>query len=143
VLVATAVMAIAVTTAMSALRTSLRNASRQVDLDRASTLARSKMDELLITRDLPRIESFGEAFAPVYTGGREAGWEARVTPFELPVFPAHAGMPALERIELAVWWRTDAGRQQLKLEAYRSGVLTDVEAAWAMAHPQDVIGATP
>jgi general secretion pathway protein I len=143
VLVATAIMAIAVTTALAALRTSLRNAGRQVDLDRASTLARSKMDELLVTRAVPHLQSFGGDFPPVYTGGREAGWEARITPYELFGTPPQVGSPTLERIQLEVWWRTDAGRQQMHLEAYRPGVLTAADAGWAMEHGREMVGAAP
>ena len=57
VLVATAIMAIAVTTAVTALRTSLRNADRQWN-STGGRLARRKMDELLAERlepALPRL----------------------------------------------------------------------------------------
>ena len=48
VLVATTIMAIAVVGLLSALSTSLRNASRLTDYDRAALVARRKMDELLL-----------------------------------------------------------------------------------------------
>ena len=43
-------------------------------------------------------------------GGVEAGWRARVTPFEMP--PSHGpGTPILERIELEVWWMAGEKRR--------------------------------
>ena len=141
VLVATAVMAIAVTTALSALRTSLRNAGRQVDLDRASALGRAKMNELLSNRWTPRLAPFGGAFAPAYTGGREAGWNALITPYEILSLPPRAGAPALERVQLEIWWRTDAGQQTLRLEAYRQTELSPPAVEWVAAHAAEVVGA--
>ena len=48
VLVATTIMAIAVSGLLASLSTSLRVASRLTDYDRATLLAREKMDELLV-----------------------------------------------------------------------------------------------
>ena len=52
-MVATVIMAIAVTGLMSAISTSLRNAARLTDYDRAALFGRQKMDELLIADGLP------------------------------------------------------------------------------------------
>ena len=54
VLVATAIMAIAVTGLLTSLSTSLRNAARVTSVDRATLLARQKMDELLSEPKLPK-----------------------------------------------------------------------------------------
>lgn len=140
VLVATAVMAIAVTTAVTALRTSLRNADRQMELDRMSALARRKMDELLAERLNPHCQSFGGAFPTAYTGGSEAGWTALETPYETAVLPPAAGLPALERIQLEVWWKAAAGRQTMRLEAYRRTTLTEADAAWMQGHANETGG---
>ena len=75
-------MAIAVTTAVTALRTSLRNADRQMELDRVGALARRKMDELLAERLNPRCQGFGGVFPAALAGGVEAGWSAVATPYE-------------------------------------------------------------
>jgi hypothetical protein len=136
-------MAIAVSTALSALRTSLRNAGKQVELDRASALARSKMAELRLSHELPALAPIGGVFAPAYTGGREAGWTAVVVPFEPLLLPLRVGAPVLERIQLEVWWRADAGRQTLRLEAYRASTLTAAELDWAGAHQNEMVGLTP
>ena len=54
VLVATVIMAIAVSGVLAALSTSVRNATRLTDRDRASVFARRKMEELLVDKRLPR-----------------------------------------------------------------------------------------
>lgn len=144
VLVATAIMAIAVTTAVSALRTSLRNADRQMELDKVGNLARRKMDDLLAERLNPRCQSFGGVFPVAYTGGVEAGWTAIVTPYETAVLPPGPGAAALERIQLEIWWKTLTGRKTMRLEAYRRTVLTPDDAEWMQAHPNETAaGGTP
>jgi general secretion pathway protein I len=140
VLVATAIMAIAVTTAVTALRTSLRNADRQMELDRVGAVAQRKMDELLAERLNPHCQGFGGVFPPAYTGGIEAGWTAMVTPYETATMPPGPGSPALERIQLEVWWKTMTGRKTMRLEAYRRTVLTDVDVEWMQAHAGETSG---
>ena len=54
VLVATAVMGIAVAGVLSGLSASARNAARLTAYDRATLLARSKMDELIADQKIPR-----------------------------------------------------------------------------------------
>ena len=82
VLVATLIMAVAVTGLLSALSTSLRTASRLTDYDRAGLLARQKMDELLLANKLPKLAPFEGTWDPALTGGLKMGWRARVSPFE-------------------------------------------------------------
>ena len=137
VLVATAIMAIAVTTAVSALRTSLRNADRQMELDKVGNLARRKMDDLLAERLNPHCQGFGGVFPVAYTGGVEAGWTAMVTPYETAVMPPAPGATALERIQLEIWWKTLTGRKTMHLEAYRRTVLKPEDAEWMQAHPRE------
>jgi general secretion pathway protein I len=122
VLVATTIMAIAVTGLLSSLSTSLRNASRLTDAGRGALLARRKMDELLLDRRLPKMAPFQGPIDPALTGGRSGGWRARVTPFDLGPTPG-PNQPILERIELEVWWETGPGQRKFGLEAYRPGVM--------------------
>lgn len=138
VLVATAIMAIAVTTAVTALRTSLRNADRQMELDKVGSLARRKMGELLVERLTPRCQGFGGEFPPAYTGGVEAGWTAIVTPYETVPLPPVPGTPALERVQLEIWWKPPTGRKTMRLEAYRRTILTDGDVEWMQAHPNEI-----
>jgi general secretion pathway protein I len=110
-LVATAIMAIAVVGLLSSIQTSLRNAARLAGHDRAAVLAREKMQELLLDRTLvPGAEVSGD------------GWRARISVFEAPP-NAGPGTPALERVELEVWWQDGSRRHTLPLEGYRRGVI--------------------
>jgi len=140
VLVATAIMALAVTAALSALRTSLGNAGRQAELERAASLAHRKMDELLAAPSLPHGQPLGGVFSPEYTGGVEAGWSALVMPAEAVTTPPAPNSAGLERIQLELWWRTQSGRKSMRLETYRHTVLSSDDAAWMLAHPQEVLG---
>ena len=135
VLVATAIMGLSVATALTALRTSLHNADRQFELERAVSLAEHKMDELLVLQSAPRLTSFGGVFPPEATGGRKAGWTALETPYEIATPQPGPGQPAIERIEVEVWWEAAAGRRTLKLEGYRRTRLTPEQVEWMDSHP--------
>jgi general secretion pathway protein I len=54
VLVATLIMSIAISGLLGALSATTRNAARLTDYDRATLLAKSKMDELLADQMIPR-----------------------------------------------------------------------------------------
>ncbi len=128
VLVATMVMAIAVAGLLGSLSSSMRNAARLTERDRAALLAKQKMDELLLVRRLPKIASFEGQFDPAETGGLEAGWKARLTPFEMQMPPA-AGQPFLERIELEVWWKTGEEVKKFAMDGYRKSMLIPEDVA--------------
>lgn len=143
VLVATAIMAIAVTTALSALRTSLRNADRQTETARAASLARRKMGELLVQTLAPCCQMMQGAFPPANTGGVEAGWSALITPSEAAARQPAPGIDGIERIQLEIWWRSGQGRRTMKLEAYRRARLTVAEIEWLASHAGAASGGTP
>lgn len=123
VLVATLIMAIAVTGLMSALSGSLRNAARLTGYDRATLLARQKMDELLIANGLPKGVTFEGTWGRDVTGGVEMGWRARLTPFEKPP-SASPGSPFLERVQLEIWWMSGSQHRTFSLEGFRRALLT-------------------
>jgi general secretion pathway protein I len=122
-LVATVIMGIAVVGLLSNLSTSLRNASRLADYDRAALLARQKMDELLLDPQLPEAVPLEGTFAPAVTGGVESGWRAQLTSFDAPP-GAGPGIDVLERVQLEIWWMTDGHRRTLSLDGYRRAKLT-------------------
>jgi general secretion pathway protein I len=127
VLVATTLMAVAVVGLLGSLRTSLSNAARLTDYDRAALLARRQMDELLAARGLPKGIPIEGAYTPEVTGGVKAGWRARVMPFESgsPLgAPPAPGAPILLRIELEIWWATGAGTKTMRVAAYRRAQAT-------------------
>ena len=125
VLVATTIMAIAVTALVGNLTGSLRNLDRLTQKDRAAVLAKRKMEELLLTPALPRHEHLeGKMDAHV-------SWLLRVTPFDVPP-KAGPGAAILERLELEAWWMDGAQRRVYDLVAYRPGVLLDTDFASGM-----------
>jgi general secretion pathway protein I len=128
VLVASVIMAIAVVGLFTSLTTSMKGAARLTDYDRGAMLARTKMDELLAQSRLPRMTELQGSFDPAVTAGMEAGWRARISPFEsLPGAPA--GTLALDRIELEIWWLVGENRKTFTLEGFRKVTITPEEAA--------------
>jgi general secretion pathway protein I len=123
VMVATLVMAIAVAGLMGTISTSLRNAARLTDHDRAVLLGHQKMDELLISKGLQKGVPFEGTWGPEVTGGGEMGWLARLTPFEVPK-GAGVGRPFVERVELRIWWVDGGQRRSFTLESVHRAVLT-------------------
>jgi len=123
VLVATAIMGIAVAGAMSGMAASARNASRITQYHRAAMLARAKMDDLLANEATPRNRQFGEPFKATETGGVQAGWQARVVPFESSDPEIAPGAMVVERIELEIWWMDDTLRRSFTLEGIRRAQL--------------------
>lgn len=120
VLVATLIMAIAVTGLLAAISTSMRSAARLTDYDRAALIARQKMDELLLAQSLRK--NF-----PIEGGTEDGGWRARITTFEKPE-QGGPGTPVLERVELEVWWMNAGQRRTFTLEGFRRGRLLPEEA---------------
>jgi general secretion pathway protein I len=121
-LVATLIMGIAVTGILSGLATASRNAARLTDYDRATVLARSKMDELLVDHTIQRKIRIEGAFDPAMNGGAPVGWRAMVTPFETEQ-GASPGKWVLDRIELEIWWMSAGTRHSYSLEGYRRSLL--------------------
>ena len=118
VLVATLIMGISVAGILSGLAGAARNTSRLTDHDRATLLAKQKMDELLADRNAPRNQNVTGEFDPLVAGGEHAGWRAVVTPFEgLP--GTGAGSVGIDRVELEIWWLDGAARRSFSLEGFR------------------------
>jgi prepilin-type N-terminal cleavage/methylation domain-containing protein len=119
VLVAAVIMGLAVAGAMSAIASSSRNASRLTQYDRAVTLARQKMDELLVDRNAPRNVPLSGNWDPPIPN---AGWNARVAPFEAPP-GAGVGGGVLDRVELEIWWMDGQTRRAFTLEGFRRNTI--------------------
>jgi type II secretion system protein I len=127
-IVAATILAIAVVGLMAGLSGTTRNAARLQDYDRAVQLGRTRMNDLMLDRRLPRNTYVSGSFDPVQTGGMEAGWKARVTQFEMPPHAA-AGEIALDRVELQVWWRNGNNTRTYTLDAYRPHMLLAEDVA--------------
>ena len=128
VMVATLIMGIAVAGLLSALSTSLRNAARLTDYDRAALLGRQKMDELLLAKPLPRNAVLEGSWDNGATAGEPMGWRARLTTFEMPP-GASPGSPVLDRVELEIWWMNGGQRRTFTLDGFRHGVIPPQGAA--------------
>jgi type II secretion system protein I len=124
VLVATLIMGIAVAGILSGMAGAARSASRLTDYDRATLLAKQKMDELLIDRAAPRNQDLTAEFDPALTGGVRTGWRARVTPFEATP-GAGSSRWDLDRIELEIWWISGPARHSFSLEGFRRNILRE------------------
>ena len=120
--VATTIMAIAVVGLLSGIAASSRNASRLREYGRAVQLARLRMNELLLDQRMPRDLALSGPFDPALSGGVDAGWQARLTTFEMPPAPA-PGQYALDRIEVEVWWMSGIQRRTFTLDGFRPRVL--------------------
>lgn len=118
VLVATVIMATAVVALLSNLSTSLSNAARLTDYDRAVLIGERVMNELLLSEDLPKMSVLEGQWDPDEVG-IVGGWRAQVTPFERRR-GAGAGQLGLDRLELEVWWESGSNRRSMALEAYRT-----------------------
>ena len=122
VMVATLVMGIAVTGVMSAISTSVHSVSRLTEYDRAVILARQKMDELILSRNVLSGAPVEGLWQPHETGAIPMGWRAVITPYEKPP-NARPPMMILERVQLEVWWMNFGQRRTFQLEGYRQGLL--------------------
>ena len=129
VLVATVILAVAISGLMSALSGSLRVAGRLTDYDRAAMLARRKMEEIIADKRAPRFVMLEGAYDPAQTNGSPSGWKARISPFEMPPNPT-PGVPIVDRIEVQVWWMNGDAPRTFTVEGFRRHYLT----------PQDVAG---
>lgn len=120
-LVATTVMAIAVVGLLSALSTSMRNAGRLTNHDRAALVARRRMEELLLAR-LPKMQVLEGPLTPATDAGLEGMWRARLTPFEVNPM-AQAGLPIVERLELEIAWKEGDVQKTFRVDGYKSELL--------------------
>jgi general secretion pathway protein I len=130
--VATTIMGIAVVGLLAGISGATHNAARLRDYDRIVQLSRLRMNELLLDPRLPRETVVAGPFDPSITGGLEAGWQARLSAFEMPPIVA-PGQLALDRLELQVWWISGTHRRTFNLDAFRQRMLK----------PEDVLPVVP
>jgi general secretion pathway protein I len=112
ILVATTLMGIAVVGLLSSLSTSMRNATHVTGADKASQIARNKMEELIANPVLPFQASLQGTFDD------SSGWTAEIAPFEAPP-RVQPGTMVLQRIALSIWWTSGSNRREYPLESYR------------------------
>ncbi len=123
VLVATVIMAVAVTALIVGLSQSVHNASRLAAYDHLVMLARAKMSDLLLDPQLPFEGAVVGDFPPDESAGARAGWRAVTSPFDVPP-NAGPGTTVLQQVALEVWWQPDgASKRTLRIESYRPAMI--------------------
>jgi prepilin-type N-terminal cleavage/methylation domain-containing protein len=103
VLVAALIMGVAVAGLLQGLSASTRNAARLAQFDRATLLARQKMDELLVASEIRRGQPMAGTFDPA-PGAAPGQW-------------------VVDRIQLEISWMDGEAHRAFSLEGFRRGVL--------------------
>jgi type II secretion system protein I len=116
VLVAATIMAIAIGTLLGSLNTSLANASRLSERDRATLEAKRLLDEIITDQSIPAGAQLNGAVAPEI-GLPEGAWRAEVTVFEAG--RAGPGSRLLQRIAVEITWISGRSPRKAFLEGYR------------------------
>lgn len=129
VMVASLIMGIAVAGVLSGLAGAARNASRLTDYDRATLVAKQKMDELLLDRDAPRNQPIEGTLDASITGNTKMGWRARISPFEAVPGQGPSSW-GVDRIELEIWWMQADTRRTFNLEGFRRNLLRPGDRAF-------------
>ena len=117
VLVATIILAVAVSALMANLSTSTGNLFRVNDMDRLTFLSKRKMDELLSVQNLPKAVIFEGVFEVDARDKPLSGFKAQILPFG--VVSQSSGI-RLERVRLETWLLAGSRRRTLLLESFRT-----------------------
>ena len=128
VLVATVILAVAISGLMSALSGSMRVAGRLTEYDRAAMLAKRKMEEVLADKRLPRNVLLQGAYDSTQTNGASSGWRVHIAAFETPPTPA-PGNVIVDRIQVQVWWMNGDTQRTFDVESFRRYYLTAQDVA--------------
>jgi hypothetical protein len=120
-------MAVAIGGLLSAITTSMTNAARLTDRDRAILLARQQMNELLLLKPVPKNVPLQGIWDPALTGGRPCGWNAMIALFEAPA-SAPPGSDVLDHVQLQVWCGDGDAKRTFTMEAFRRDSLTPADA---------------
>src|SRR6185437_5132848 len=102
-----------------------RNAAKLTQYDRATLLARQKMDELLVDQTIRRGVEVQGMWDSLSSGGVPAGWRAVIEPYETAAGFTTTGAWVVDRIQLEVWWMDGQTRRGFTLEGFRRGVIKD------------------
>ena len=119
VLVATIILAVAVSALLANLSVSTSNLFRTNDMDRLTFLSKRKMDELLSIQNLQRNAVLEGSLELDAARKPIAGWRAQILPF------GPAGQSTgdrLERVRLETWLQSGLRRRTLQLESFRTTV---------------------
>ncbi|MEP7362889.1 MAG: prepilin-type N-terminal cleavage/methylation domain-containing protein [Acidobacteriota bacterium] len=116
VLVAATIMAIAIGTLLGSLNTSLSNASRLSERDRATLEAKRLLDEIITDQSVPVGAGLAGQVAPD-VGLAEGAWRAQVGVFETG--RGGPGSRQLQRIAVEINWVSGRSPRKAFIEGYR------------------------
>lgn len=116
VLVAATIMAVAIGTLLASINTSLSNASRLSERDRATLEAKRLLDEILADQSIPEGAAPAGRIDPA-VGLPEGVWRAQVTRFEAT--NTTPGSRLLQRVAVEVAWVSGRTPRRTYLEGYR------------------------
>lgn len=116
VLVAATIMAIAIGTLLASLNTSLANASRLSERDRATLEAKRLLDEILTDQSVPEGAMLNGAVSPEI-GLPDGAWRAQVTRFEAG--RTGPGSRLLQRVAVEITWLSGRSPRKAVIEGYR------------------------
>jgi len=116
VLVATTILAVAIGALLGSLSTSMNNASRLTDRDRATLEAKRILDEMLIDPTLPREQLLQGPLDPTL-GLPQGQWRAQITPFEAR--NSGPGQRILDRVAVEITWTSGRNTRTLPMEGFR------------------------
>ncbi len=116
VLVATIILAVAVSALMANLSTSTANLFKVNDIDRLTFLSKRKMDELLAVQNIRRLVVLEGVLETDAKEKPTAGFKAQIMPFG-PL--SQSSGERLERVRLETWLLSGSRRRTLMLESFR------------------------
>jgi len=117
VLVATLILAVAVSALLANLSTSTSNLFRTNDIDRLTFLSKRKMDELISLQNLPIGAPINGVLETDAANKPSAGFTAQILPFS-PVGP-NSG-ERVDRVRLETWIQSGSRRKIMQLESFRT-----------------------
>ena len=116
VLVATIILAVAVSALMANLSTSTANLFKVNDIDRLTFVSKRKMDELLAIQNIRRLVVLEGVLETDAKEKPIAGFKAQIIPFG-PL--SQSSGERLERVRLETWLQSGSRRRTLMLESFR------------------------
>lgn len=116
VLVAATIMAIAIGTLLASLNTSLSNASRLSERDRATLEAKRLLDEIITDQAVPAGAGLGGEVAREI-GLANGAWRAQVGVFEAG--RSGPGSRQLQRVAVEITWLSGRSPRRAFIEGYR------------------------
>lgn len=117
VLVATIIMAVAVSALLGNLSTSTANLFKTNEIDRLTFLSKRKMDELISVQTIPAGASLQGVLETDAANKATAGFSAQILPFS-PV--GQISGERVDRVRLETWIQTGSRRRTMQLESFRT-----------------------